>query len=763
MREGFVARTQRAELKRDWIHLQLGVGRLVGLEACGRLVGLVWRGEGGVDVRDPGPERGHVLANLFENLPGENVLEALVLIGSDGALEELLAEALPDDPERAAEGPWSAGGVPVGLRALAAARLGPFDPLRQSGRTPHPPGEILFAPEPTLGGLWADLKLVGMERASQSGSLEILSDWIEYQWTTGAGFAPAEPGHWARRGVGSARPLLLSALSSEEAVSAGASPFAEGRIGSAADLLAASISLVVEPTFGLDRDLKSVDLVSSLELRPAPGLRWLALALDEGRGKAYGEPWSPQEVQGIALGASGDGLAVWHRAGDRLWVELPEAPEGEPVWVRVRHGGDLIEPDGQTAISPLAGWGWYPRTPLPDRHRFELVAVMPRFWDLAATGRRIEESVDARNRTVTSREVRPVLAGAAFIVDARTRVTAARDGLPVVRVMHSPNTTGASVAGVGGEIHRHLAQLEAVLGPFPYSELEIVERSASGGWTDTPGILALGRFDSPPDQVITSRAGARTLLDGLGRQVLAADLGPRTMHDRWLVEGLGVWAECFALQATEQAARCHGNLSGLRNRWTDLVQALGDGGPSTRDWPVGSVWLDEASGWGHANRSVRGPLVLHRLRLLIGDDTSRPLLRRVADAYRGQALSTRSFILQAQAVSGLDLRTFFYGWVYATPQEPVAQVRWSTEEHADGTVSLTLSGRLDAGRDAAPIPMLSPVLLRFEVGDEAAWQRLVLNETEQTLVLEGLPAMPKKLVLDPGHTFPGKVELTRAE
>ncbi len=175
------------------------------------------------------------------------------------------------------------------------------------------------------------------------------------------------------------------------------------------------------------------------------------------------------------------------------------------------------------------------------------------------------------------------------------------------------------------------------------------------------------------------------------------------------------------------------------------------------------MWLDEASGWGAANRATRGPLVLHRLRLLLGDEKARELLRRVADAYRGQALSTRSFIVHAQAVSGLDLRTFFYGWVYATPQEPVARVIWSTEEQADGTVTLSLSGQLDSGRDAAPIPMLSPILLRFEVDGEPAWQRLILTDQEQTLSLQGLPGTPKKLVLDPGHTFPGLVELKRAK
>ncbi len=542
MREGFVARTEHAELKRDWIHLQLGVGRLIGLEACGRLVGLAWQGEGGVDVRDPGPERGHVLANLFENLPGENVLEAFVLIGSDGAVAELLAQALPDDPEQSDPGPWTERGLPLGLRTLAGGRLGAFDPFKLSGRSVHPPGEVLWAPEPGLGGVWIDLKLVGMKRARKSGSLEISSDWLTYRWASGGGFLNSEPGRWTRRAIASTRGLLLSSLPSEQTIGAAASPFAEGRRLRPADLLAAKISLLVEPTFGMDRDLKSIDVVSSLELRAEPETAWLALALAEGRSKAYGKPWAPQVVHGVALGDEGEQPATWHRSGDRLWVQLPEERgEADLVHVRVRHGGELLEPDGQTAITPLAGWSWYPTPPLPDRHSFELVAVMPRFWDIAATGRRIEESLEGSNRYVTSREPRPVSQGVAFVVDARTLVTPAQDGLPVVRVLHSPNTVGASVRGVGREVQEHLRALEATLGPFPYRELEIVERSAGGGWTDTPGVLALGRFDSPPDQVITSRAGSRTLLDGLGRQTLSADLGAATMHDNWLIEGLAVW------------------------------------------------------------------------------------------------------------------------------------------------------------------------------------------------------------------------------
>lgn len=757
-----VAQTEAVELRRDWFALSLGTGRMVGLEACGELVGLVWQGEGRVDVGDPGPERGHILHNLFDNLPGENELDGLVLIGSDGAVAELLAQTAA--PEGATIGPWVEAPVPPALRAMATARLAAFDPMRQSGRDAHPPGEILWAPSPELGGLFVDLRLLGMTRQRKNG-LEVTSPWLAYERTTGAGFLPTSPVRWRRRSVGSARALLLADLPTVATMAVDSNPFAEERAAYPWDLQEADVSLLVEPTFGLDKDLSSVDIVTTLTLRASEPTRNLTLSLAEGRQRSYAPSWAEALLSGVGHVRGEDvTAAIWSRIGDRIFVHFEDevAPD-ELVTVRLRHKGQLIEPDGTSAITPLAGWDWYPRTPAVDRHEFELVAVMPRFWRAAATGKQVEEEDDGKHRRIVSRAASPVVRGDVFLVDADAKTHAPpRAGLPVVRVYRSPNTPALNVASLADDVYVRLEQLEALLGPCPWGEIDVVERGVNSYGLESPGVVPLGRADAPPEQSITSRSGRHTLLGALAGQWLGANMTTRSDHDRWLVEGLTAWAECFALEAAGRSGRCGALIKVHHQALENALNDVESMGPTTADWPVGAIWLGASSGWTTANQWHRAPLVLHLLRTLIGDTASRELLKQIVSSYGGQGLTTASFVLRAQSEAGQDLRRFFYGWVYATPQEPTARVEWSTVKASDGTWDLTLTGRLDDGRaDTDPLPLLAPMLLRMKVGKQTPWQRLILTEASNSLTLRGIPEEPRALKLDPGRTFPGKVELKK--
>ena len=176
---------------------------------------------------------------------------------------------------------------------------------------------------------------------------------------------------------------------------------------------------------------------------------------------------------------------------------------------------------------------------------------------------------------------------------------------------------------------------------------------------------------------------------------------------------------------------------------------------------MGPLWSGAFSGLFFQNSRLRGPLVLHRLRLLVGDEGSWQLLERVARAYRGQRLSTRSFRVHAEVTAAADLDRFFHGWVHATPREPVARVRWASRQRDDGSWAVELESWMDDGRDGDPLPMLCPLLVRFDSGGQPQLHRLLLTEEVRRGLIEGLPGEPKRLELDPGRTFPGRTVLDR--
>jgi aminopeptidase N len=61
---------------------------------------------------------------------------------------------------------------------------------------------------------------------------------------------------------------------------------------------------------------------------------------------------------------------------------------------------------------------------------------------------------------------------------------------------------------------------------------------------------------------------------------------------------------------------------------------------------------------------VRGGLVLHALRLTVGDDTFYQILRTYYQRYQYSNASTKDFVAVAEEVSGQDLGPFFDAWLY---------------------------------------------------------------------------------------------------
>jgi aminopeptidase N len=63
---------------------------------------------------------------------------------------------------------------------------------------------------------------------------------------------------------------------------------------------------------------------------------------------------------------------------------------------------------------------------------------------------------------------------------------------------------------------------------------------------------------------------------------------------------------------------------------------------------------------------TRGALVLHALRLKVGDEAFFAILRTYYETYRGGNAATEGFISIAEEIAGMDLEDFFQAWLYET-------------------------------------------------------------------------------------------------
>ncbi|MCO4770427.1 MAG: hypothetical protein KDA24_10390 [Deltaproteobacteria bacterium] len=743
---GRTATVESADLRRDYMGLRLGQGSLYGLQACGRTVGLVFLGTGEADVRSPGPQRTPQLHGRFPDLPGTVVIDGALLVGSDGAIEDLLEQV----------GGLQEGPVPPKVWALVQTRINGF--LFQNPDGWRPPGEVLAAPEGASGGLLVELRTQGLRTANLERSVEVLSPWLSWLWAPSGAFGDAfDPGTWFRRATGSTRHLGYGTFPSEEAVGEQNTPFALQETPAPLDLESVVLGLAASGPIGPDRMLETLEGSATLRfVARTDASPHLLLRLAEGRLRVYGDQFAPLEVKGVALlGADDTPTEVpWLRTGSRLWVTLPVAPvAGDELRLLVRYEGDVLEPEGSTAIRSLGNWSWYPRPVGVDPHKFTTTVAVPPFWDVIATGHRIGEEVSGRVKIVTSRTREPVRSGAVLIGDVRTEVLKMGEGLPLVRVHRSPEQPIPN-ARIGAELKEHLTVLTDILGPYPWSELEIVERGlGASGEQGLAGVIGLRRFDSPPDQIVTTRVSGDTLLGALVRQWLSVDRGWRSWHDSWLVEGLVTWARCLALEPAGYGGRCYGTLASFRQAYMDtMTSGRIANDPLAQALQSEAVWLEGG---------LRGPLVLHSLRLLIGDDVVRGTLKQVAQSETPVSLT--SFLVAAQGLAGIDLRAFVYGWVLNTPPLPTAQVRYQLVQVGE-TWTLSGLGVMLSGVETDPVlPLPTPLLLSYDIGKESRVVRIVLSEVEAALRIDGLPEKPRNIQLDPAKVFPGRIKLERMD
>lgn len=749
-----VAPSTGATLERPNLSLRLGEGTFYPLRACDRRVGLIWLGDGEVEVGSPGPQRAPLLHLSSPDLPGTVLLDAVFLVASDGAVDELLAqsEGLRDEP------------TPPGVFAMAQQRSAALDPTRPTGWTP--PGEVLAAPLPELGGALVDLRTEAVRWNQPGNPLERPTPWLSWLWApSGPLGAPGEPGLLLRRAVGTVEHRILAAFPAPETLSDARSPFALGDTGGWR-VLEAALSVRAEGPLGAERTLEDLGVTSVLALSGGIGRPpFVPLQLAEGYARRLDEQWSDLEVLGVTVPADtpeGWAPAPWLRSGDRLWVEVAPGPSAT---LRVQTEGRLLETQGRTAIRPLSSSeDWYPRSWSFAPHQVTTVVAMPRFWDVAATGHRIGEEDDGRRRTVTSRSAGPVPGAALVFGDMRSEVVRpAGPGVPLVRVHRNPELPAPN-ARIGSELEEWLPRLAALLGPYRGTELELLERGpATWGDPDEPGVITLPAFDSPPNRLVTTRAGRDSLLEAITRQWLTAGRPRPDYHELWLLEGLVTWASCLVLEEGGQGARCHGRLAGLRRQWVDGMTpgGLGAASPDALEMLAGAVWHDASAPSGPSNRWMRGPLVWHSLRLLVGDDVVRRSLRLLMET--DEVLTLERALVAVQDTAGADLRAFVYGWVLNTPPLPVAHLEYRLVEDGDGW-ALEGTGWVDDGRGTdRKLPLPTPILLGFRQGKELAVQRLLFSEQPARFRIGGLAERPRSVELDPGNTFPGRVEARRVD
>ncbi len=399
---------------------------------------------------------------------------------------------------------------------------------------------------------------------------------------------------------------------------------------------------VVTLTATADLDLFSLDL---------RGLTATSVTVD-------GEPAGFEQQPADAAGRGGElvvrpGPALGAGTTHRVTVVYGGVP-GQPVDPTGVSYGFVSLPDGAfVANQPEGASTWYPVNDVPtDKATYDFRITVPEGKTAIANGQPVGEPVTADGRTTfVWRATDPMASylSTASVGDYERTVRTGPGGLPVLdfveRDLSAENraTTEASLA-LQPEMIEFFTGL---YGPYPFTSY--------GAIVDDDTVEYALETQTRP--IYSQVATESTVAHELAHQWVGNSVSPETWRDLWLNEGFATYSEWMWAEsrggptAQQRFDEVHATPA------EDPFWAVRPGDPGPADLFAPAVYHRSAA-------------ALHALRLEIGEEPFRTLLRRWATENAGGNVRSADLVALAGEVGGQDLGAFFTTWI-DTPGKPV--------------------------------------------------------------------------------------------
>jgi len=315
------------------------------------------------------------------------------------------------------------------------------------------------------------------------------------------------------------------------------------------------------------------------------------------------------------------------------------------------HVGWLTDSNGVSYVvaEPDGGHTWMPVNDHPsDKATYTFKITVPDPLIAAANGVHVETITDLGWATWIWESEQPMASYLATVIIGDLDIVAdqastVESGVPVRNVL--PDDLSAASLETLKKHGEMIAYLETIFGPYPFDAygLAVVEDFEAALENQTLSIFGRYMVDIPLFFEIV-------MVHELAHQWFGNSVTPADWGDIWLNEGFATYSEWLWIEHTAGHSAMLSQVEAERNRMA--ISALPPpGSPPGDDLFNSSVY-------------IRGGLVLHALRVEVGDEAFFDIVRQYADTYRDGVVTTNDFITLAESVSGHDLDDLFDRWLY---------------------------------------------------------------------------------------------------
>lgn len=345
---------------------------------------------------------------------------------------------------------------------------------------------------------------------------------------------------------------------------------------------------------------------------------------------------------------------------------------GAQIGFNFTRGGAYVasEPDGAAT--------WFPVNDHPsDKASYVFTLSVPAGLTAVANGALINVTNSDEGSTYTWVMRQPMASYLATLAVGDFQIEQADPAgrVPLRNVF--PSDQVAPSARVFAQQDEMLTAFESRFGPYPFDVYGALVIPQSLGFALETQSMSLFGLPIVLNGIANPRSAEVVIAHELAHSWFGNAVSPADWGDIWLNEGFATYASWLWLEESlgpealdTQVRDAYGQFSG--RTFLDSGYSLSQTRQITQRF--GAPGLPAPDDLFSVAVYYRGALLLHALRLNLGDDVFFDTLRSYVADHLHQSVTTADFIQATETVSGKDLADFFEAWLFDPTIPPIKQM-----------------------------------------------------------------------------------------